>query len=90
VDHVLENGFVSGTGRRPARDAGIGEDNVELPEILGQGCEEPLAVFCNSEVSAVATRIPPCAWAKDTELDCIDPRGPTLKSTAEDVNSRTA
>ena len=57
MDHVLKNGLVSGTGRRPARDAGIGEDDVELPEIFGQGCKEPLAVFRNGDVGAVATRI---------------------------------
>ena len=57
MDHVLKNGLVSRTGRRPARDAGIGEDNVEFPEIFGQGCEEPLAVFRKGNVSAVATRV---------------------------------
>jgi hypothetical protein len=31
VDHVLKNGFVGRAGRSPAGDAGIGEDNVELP-----------------------------------------------------------
>jgi hypothetical protein len=56
VDHVLKNGFVGRPGRSTAGDAGIGEDNVELPEIFGQGFEEPLAIFRNGDVSAVATR----------------------------------
>jgi len=56
VDHVLKNGLVGRAGRSPAGDAGIGEDNVELPEIFGQGCEEPLAIFRNGDVNAVATR----------------------------------
>jgi len=56
VDHVLKNGLVGRARRSPPGDAGIGEDNVELPEICGQGCEEPLAIFCNGDVSAVATR----------------------------------
>jgi hypothetical protein len=56
VDHVLKNGLVGRASRSPAGDAGIGEDNVELPEIVGQGCEESLAIFRNGDVSAVATR----------------------------------
>ena len=56
VDHVLKNGLVGRAGRSPAGDAGIGEDNVELPEIFSQGCEEPLAIFRKGDVSAVATR----------------------------------
>ena len=57
MDHVLKHGLVSRTGRRSARDAGISKDNVECPEIFGQGCEEPLAVFRKGNVSAVATRV---------------------------------
>src|SRR5271154_3485000 len=56
MDDVLKNGLVGRAGRSPAGDAGIGEDNVELPEIFGQGCEQPLAIFRNGDVGAVATR----------------------------------
>ena len=56
MDHVLKNGFVGRAGWSLAGDTGIGEDNVELPEIFGQGCEEPLAIFRNGDVNAVATR----------------------------------
>src|SRR6202167_3139834 len=56
VDYVLKNGLVARARRSPAGDAGIGEDNVELPEICGQGGEEPLAIFRTGDVSAVATR----------------------------------
>src|SRR5271168_1564779 len=57
MDHVLKNGLVGRAGRSPAGDAGIGEDDVELPEIFGQGREEPLAVFRNGNVNAIATRV---------------------------------
>src|SRR5271168_3306902 len=57
MDHVLKNGLVGRAGRSPARDAGIGEDNVELPEIFGQVCEEPLAIFRNGDVNAVGARV---------------------------------
>jgi hypothetical protein len=60
VDHVLKNTLVGRAGRSPTGDAGIGEDNVELPEIFGQACEEPLAIFRNGDVNAVATRV----WSK--------------------------
>ena len=56
MDHVLKNGFVRRARRSPAGDAGIGEDNVELPEIFGQGCEQPLAIFRNGDVDSVAMR----------------------------------
>src|SRR6202034_1581298 len=59
VDYVLKNGLVGRAGRSSAGDARIGEDNVELPEIFGQGCEEPLAIFRKGDVSAVATRARP-------------------------------
>jgi hypothetical protein len=58
VDHVLKNGLVGRAGRSPAGDAGIGEDNVEFPEIFGQGCEEPLAIFRNGDVNASSDMIP--------------------------------
>ena len=54
MDHVLKDGLVGGAGGRPAGDAGIGEDDVEFAKIFGQVCEEPLAVFRNGDVSAVA------------------------------------
>ena len=57
MDHVLKNGLVGRARRSPAGDAGIRKDNVELPEICGQGCEEPLAIFRKGDVSAVATRV---------------------------------
>ena len=57
MDHVLKNGLVGRAGRCPAGDAGVGKDNVEFPEIFGKGCEEPLAVFRNGDVCAVATRV---------------------------------
>ena len=56
MDHVLKNGLVGPAGRSPTGYAGICEHNVELPEIFGQGCEEPLAIFRNGDVNAVATR----------------------------------
>jgi hypothetical protein len=51
-----KSGLVGRPSRSTAGDAGIGEDNVELPKIFGQGFEEPLAIFRNGDVSAVATR----------------------------------
>ncbi len=57
MDHVLKNGFVGRAGGSPAGDAGIGEDDVQLPEIFGQCCEELLAIFRNGDVNAVATRV---------------------------------
>src|SRR5277367_57457 len=56
MNDILKNRLVGRAGRRPAGDSGIGENNVEFPEIFGQGCEEPLAIFPNSHVCAVATR----------------------------------
>src|SRR5262249_18196226 len=55
-----KNGLVGRAGRRPAGDAGVGKHNVELPEIFGQGCEDPLAVFRNSDVCTIATS----AWSE--------------------------
>ena len=57
VDYLLENGLVGRAGRRPSGDAGVGKDNVEFPEIFGQGCEELLAVFSNRDVCTVATSV---------------------------------
>jgi hypothetical protein len=44
VDDILKHCFVRSAGRRPAADSGIGEDDVQLAEILGEIREEPLAV----------------------------------------------
>jgi hypothetical protein len=57
MNDVLKSGFVTQAGGRSARDSGVGKDNVEFPEISAKGCEEPLAVFPNGDISAVATRI---------------------------------
>src|SRR5271154_648852 len=60
MNHILKNRLVGRAGRRPAGDSGIGKNNVEFPEIFGQGCKQPLAIFPNSHVCAVATRV----WSK--------------------------
>jgi hypothetical protein len=57
VDDVFKGGFLGLANRRGAADAGIGENDVELPEISGQGVEEPLAVFGDGDVGAVAARV---------------------------------
>jgi hypothetical protein len=67
VDHVLKNGLVGRAGRSPAGDAGVGKDNIEFAEIFGQGCEEPLAIFRNGDVNAVAT----CARSEFSDC-CIE------------------
>jgi hypothetical protein len=59
VDHILKDGFVGRTRRRPAGYAGVGKDNVESSEIFGKGREEPLAVFGNCKVGTIAARIRP-------------------------------
>jgi len=56
MNDVLKSRLVGRADWSPAGDASIGEDDVEFPEILGQGSEEPLAIFRNSNVSAVAMR----------------------------------
>ena len=52
-----KRGFVRGAGRRPAANSGIGEDDVQLAEILGEIREEPLAVVRHGNVGAVAARV---------------------------------
>ena len=57
TNNILKNGLVGRADRRPAGDADIDENNVEFPEIFSQGSEEPLAIFRNSDVCAVAMRL---------------------------------
>ena len=42
MDDILERCFVRGAGRRPAANSGIGEDDVQLAEILGKIREQSL------------------------------------------------
>jgi hypothetical protein len=42
VDDILKHCFGRRAGRRPAANSGIGEDDVQLAEILGKIREEPL------------------------------------------------
>ena len=56
MDHLLEDGFVGRASRRPASDAGIGEDDVKFAKVFGEFSEELLAVLRNRNVGAIAVR----------------------------------
>ena len=56
MDYLLEDGFVGAASRCTAGDAGIGEYDVELAEILGEFSEELLTVLRNRNVGAIAVR----------------------------------
>ena len=56
VDHVLEDRFVGRARRCPARDAGIGEDDVKFAKVFGEFSEELLAVLRHRNVGAIAAR----------------------------------
>src|SRR6516225_1804610 len=55
MNDILKSSLVGRASGRPAGNARVGKDNVELSEVFGQGCKEPLAIFRNSNVCAVAT-----------------------------------
>jgi hypothetical protein len=56
VDHLLEHGFVGRACRRPARNACVGEDDVQLAKVFGEFCEELLPVLRHCNVGAIAAR----------------------------------
>jgi len=56
VDYLLEDGFVGRASRRPARNACIGEDDVEFAKVFGEFSEKLLAVLRNRNVGAIAVR----------------------------------
>src|SRR5581483_9116006 len=57
ADNILKRCFVRRAGRRPAANSGIDEDDVQLPEILGNIREEPLPVVRHGNVGAIAARV---------------------------------
>ena len=56
MDYLLEDGFIGRASGRPARNACIGEDDVEFAKVFGEFSEKPLAVLRNRNVSAIAVR----------------------------------
>lgn len=59
MDYLLEGRFVSRAGRRPARNACIGKDDVKVAKVFGKFSKKLFAVFHNRNVSAIAVRFRP-------------------------------
>jgi hypothetical protein len=59
VDDVFESGFVRRAGRRSGGNSGIGEDDVQLAEIMGKVGEQALAILGNGDVGAISVRFRP-------------------------------
>src|SRR5215472_17980963 len=60
MDDILKDGFVGRASRCPTGNTCVGENDIELAESPGKIPEEPLAVRCHCNVSAIAV----CARAE--------------------------
>ena len=69
MDYLLEDGFVGRAGRRRARNACIGEDDVKFAKVFGEFSEKLLAVLRNRNVGAVAVRFR--AQLADRFIQCL-------------------
>ena len=59
VDDLLEDCLICRAGWRPACDPGIDGDKIQLTEVVGEICKQPLAILRDRDIGSISASFRP-------------------------------